>query len=62
MEEYKNNLVCELNDFIQKEKKKEDERMKDITEEADEEIKKILENAIKKDRLDSSKRVKAFNE
>lgn len=62
LENYKIRLGTELNEFIQKEKEKEDERMKNYTNEADEEIKKILEDAINKDRMESSNRVKAFNE
>ena len=62
LEDYKNKLGTELNLLIQIEKEKEEERMKNYTNEADEEIKRILENAITKDRLVSSKKVKTFNE
>ena len=62
IDEYKNNLNLELNKIIQEEKEKEDERMKKYTEESDEQIKKILEDAIIKERSESSKRVMIFNE
>lgn len=62
IEEYKNQLNEELNKIIQEEKEKEDERMKKYTEEAEEEIKKILEEAIVKERKASSRRVVLFNE
>ena len=51
-----------MNELIQMEKEKEDQRMKNYTDEADEKIKKILEDAISKDRLESSKRVREFNQ
>jgi len=62
LEDYKNKLGIELNELIKKEKENEDQRMKKYTNEADEEIKKILQDAINKDRMESSKRVKEFNE
>ena len=62
IEEFKNILNKELNDIIQDEKVKEDERMKKYTEESDEQIKKILEESISKERKESSKRVMLFNE
>jgi len=62
IDEFKSKLIQELNKIIQEEKEKEDERMKKYTEESDEEIKKILEEAIAKERNESSKRVFIFNE
>lgn len=62
LEEYKSKLGNELNDLIQTEKEKEEERLKKYTDEADEEIKKILEDSIQKDRMESSRKVMAFNE
>ena len=62
LEDYKNKLGTELNELLQVEKEKEDERMKNYAGEADEEVKKILEDAISKDRMESSMKVKTFNE
>jgi len=62
LEEYKSKLGDELNNLIKLEKDKEEERLKNYTNEADEEIKKILEDSINKDRIESSRRVMAFNE
>ncbi len=62
IDNYKNQLNQELNKIIQEEKEKEDERMKKYTDEADEEIKKIVEDAIVRERNASSRRVILFNE
>lgn len=62
VEDYKISLNEELNKIIKEEKEKEDERMKKYTEEADDRIKQILQDAITKDRMESSKRVMRFNE
>ena len=62
LKDYKSKLGNELNEIIQQEKEKEEDRLKNYTNEADEEIKKILEDAINKDRVESSKRVMSFNE
>ena len=62
LQEYKSKLGNELNEIIKQEKEKEEDRLKNYSDEADEEIKKILEDAINKDRKESSKRVMSFNE
>ena len=62
LENLKNKLGIELDELIKREKEKEDQRMKNYTNEADDEIKKILQNAINRDRMESSNRVKEFNE
>jgi hypothetical protein len=62
LQEFKAKLVKELNQIIKIEKEKEEERLKNHSIEADEEIKKILEDSINKDRLISSRKVMEFNE
>jgi hypothetical protein len=62
LENLKNKLGIELDELIKREKEKEDQRIKNYTNEADDEIKKILQNAINRDRMESSNRVKEFNE
>lgn len=62
LQEYKTKLGNELNEMIKLEKEKEEERLKSHSKEADEEIKKILEESINKDRLESSRKVMMFNE
>jgi len=62
IEDFKYRLNLELTKLIQEEKEKEDERMRKYNEETDELIKKVLEEAISKERNESSKRVFSFNE
>ena len=62
LEKYKSKLGNKLNNLIKLEKEKEEERLKNYNIEADDEIKRILEDSINKDRLESSRKIMAFNE
>lgn len=62
LEKYRSKLGNELNDLIKLEKEKEEERLKNYNIEADDEIKRILEDSINKDRLESSRKIMSFNE
>jgi hypothetical protein len=62
LEKYKSKLGNKLNNLIKIEKEKEEERLKNYNIEADDEIKRILEDSINKDRLESSRKIMAFNE
>ncbi len=62
MEDYRNKLGVEYKELIQKEKEKDEQRLKNYTEDADDEIKKILEDAFNKERMESSRIIKDFNE
>jgi hypothetical protein len=62
LEDYRNKLGVEYKELIQKEKEKDEQRLKNYTEDADDEIKKILEDAFNKERMESSRIIKDFNE